>query len=231
MSIVFDGNFSYPREVEGSPRISVDEITHSRQIVRRYAQLTSNFTPLSAGSRDNVYQNAVLISESMDGIQGPLCFFTRTFNEIPGPRTEARMVSFTLPGVSRAFYVPGQALPASFDKYGYAAPSTRLILGSVAYSYSVNSFQAPPVTQILYHGNPVDFVGEVYIPAGTRSGAQSGNNNSNTQWKLDGVTDPPSMPVNFILSVNVTRWRGPIFQMEVVSTSPSGLTSFGLNLN
>jgi hypothetical protein len=217
-----DGYLLTPQEVEGSPVIATDEVTLSFTIKRKYAVLTSSYVPSTSGLADPIYM-APFISESVTEIQGPVTFFERTFSTIPGPRTETRMVPFTRPGQPAVVLSGFTQLPIGWSAYGTCAPSTRLVLANVNFTYQIGPFapeQAPAQTQITYKGSPVDYFGEVFVQGSevliVSAVINQGVNVYETRWNPAGYTVPSSLPPQWTLNVNVTRWKGPIWQMEVV---------------
>lgn len=218
-----DGDFTYAHEVEGSPSISVDEVTQAKIITRLYAILTDYYEPLPQDDPDPVYANAYLITEQAAGIQGPIFFFQRIYAEIPDTRTEHRAVSFTIPGKSKVDTSAETGSPVGWNQYGAASPGTYSLKADVIISYALGP-DAPtlPVTAVLYNGAPVDFIGSVYEYIGNHTVEVSpGNNVFEPLWLPAGVTVPNTMPIDWIAEVNVTRWRGNIWQYEQITVHPS----------
>jgi hypothetical protein len=225
-----DGDFTFPREIEGTQIISVDEVTSAITIIRKYAQTTATYTPSPPQSgNDYLFTTAVLISEAVENIIGPMSYFRRTYCTIPAPRNESRMVAFTRPGESAVVLSTISHLPIGWSAYGKCAPFSSLVVANVAFSYALGddefsppNFTPPAETVITYSGvtggnSPVDYIGAVYVQTGYAIVGFEGNNISEQRWRMQGQTNPNVIPNPWILNVNITRWKGPIWQMEVVS--------------
>lgn len=251
-TIVYDGFFDVPQEIEGTGMISTDPITRSKIIVRSYVVKTAFYQPLlytnpalpvpDAVVKDVQFPTAILVEENAGQIVGPLFYFTRVFAEIPVDRTEPRLVAFAQPGQAAAQfsqYRGGGAI--SWNQYGGGQPYTRNVLSSVAYSYKTNpnNFVIPPITRITYQGPigfsspaPVDFVGDVYAYFGNRTfitapitgfSVGDGTNVTEPNWVLQGSTNPRVLPASWLMEVSIERWRGTIWEMAVV-TVPTNTT-------
>lgn len=219
LTSVIDGDFTFPVEVEGSPLITTDAITKSKIITRSYAVLNSTYVPLSQGFPDVIYNNAYLEHEQPSSIQGPILFFQRVFTEIPSPRTETRTVSFTMPGASQAqiSFITGSAI--AWNQYGAASPGTYAVRATVQIFYNTSpNFPTAPITVIRYNGRPVDFIGSVFTYSGNKTTQLSPTQSVvEPKWDFQGSTNPNILPIDWILEVNVSRWRGIIYQYEVVT--------------
>ncbi len=219
---VIDGDFSQPVEIEGSGVTSTDEVTNALIITRKYAVLRDNYTPLPQSTPDIIYTNAVLVNETTSSIQGPMQFFERHYSTIPIPRVEYREIPFTRPGQSKVVIstISGQAI--GWNQYGAAAPYTRLVNAEVDFTYQIGPFFAvPDITEISVtlpgsFLSVVDYIGNVYIPGGFVVVPYLGNLITEQRWKFVGTTTPDTLPSTWIQNVNVTRWKGPIWQMEVI---------------
>lgn len=218
--ITYDGDFDHPIEIEGGPLISTDDVTGSIYITRKYAVKNVAYVPSAMGLPDRTFPKSYLVQETPDNIQGPILFFSRLFAQLPVTRTEPRMISFTYLGKSKEdrSKVTGRAI--GWNQYGGGAPATRNVQASVAYSYAIDpaSFNKPLITKNTFNGVPVDFMGFVY--------AYKGNDKVSDEltepfWELIGSTFYALPPAIWIQEVNVTRWRGSIWQMEVVSVNPN----------
>lgn len=215
---IIDGDFTHPVEIEGSPLITTDEITRAKIITRSYAVLNSYYVPQNQGIQDAFYKTALLVNEQPSSIEGPILFFQRVFAQVPSPRIETRTVSFTLPGKSLASFSLRSGGAIGWNPYGEAAPYSTPANATVTTYYAANAlFAQPPKTRITYNGAPVDFVGTVYKNAGTREVFISPTESTTEEnWILAGSTSPLVIPGLFTVDVNVSRWRGNIWQMEVV---------------
>ena len=77
----------------------------------------------------------------------------------------------------------------------------------------------------------MDYVGDVYEFAGTRSvvsqqgGSLVGNAsvivNAEPAFVYVGSTVPPVLPAQWVQEVSITRWRGQIWEMAVVTVPTS----------
>lgn len=216
---IFDGNFDFPQEIEGSPIISTDEITKSLIVTRNYVVKASNYNPLPQGVFDGIYPSCALVNEQGSGHQGPLYFFTRVFAQLPFPRTEQRLISFTRPGRTGISINAGGVI--AWNQYGTAAPNTRARLANVAFSYYFNSVPSPPaITQITAFDVPVDYYGQIYTYDGNVTVTIDGVSVVQPSWSFAGNTSPASLPSTWIQDVQVSRWRGNIWEMQVVSLNP-----------
>lgn len=216
---IFDGDFTFPVEVEGSPLITTDELTRSKIITRTYAVLNATYIPLSQGVPDVIYNTAYLVNEQPSSIQGPILFFQRVFAQLPSPRQETRTVSFTIPGASQEQLssVGGGAI--GWNQYGKAAPGTYSVKATVEFTYQTTPNAATtPITVIRYNGRPVDFVGTVFVYVGNRTVSTGpGTSVVEPRWDFQGFTNPNGLPINWTLEVNISRWRGIIWQYETVT--------------
>jgi len=225
---VIDGNFANAVEIEGSPTFAIDEVTYARIITRRFAVLKSAYLPLPQGTKDPQIKNAVLVSEATDSVEGPIMKFHRIYAEVPGLRTERRIVAFTLPGMSAAQVsnVSGQAI--GWDKYGAGAPMTKLLSATVTFSYQVGApttvCNVSKITyglQGVYNGvqiyKEVDFAGSVYVFKGMVTVLGMSGPVTEPRWVFDGVTNPPQIPNPWLVSTNIRRWMGPIWETENVT--------------
>ena len=219
-----DGVFSYPIETEGSPMVSTDAVTTAKIVKRRYFVLKQFYSPLPQASLDIYFPNCYLINEEVGEVKGSYQYFTRTYIQVPPSRSEPRQVSFTYPGQSLVNISSVSGQPIGFDPHGISAPSTRPIVATVTYSYAVRTsisinpavlFAVPSISFPKYQGAPVDYTGLVAINKGTRT---LSNGTSEPNFQIAGAVTPPSVPP-WIISVEISRWEGPIFQMEVVSYS------------
>lgn len=228
---LYDGTFTAAQEVEPSPIVSTDEVTRALLIDRSYAVGVTNYSPLPQGTTDPQYGNAYLINETNGSIQGPIKFFTRHFAQIPPSRTETRSVSWTVPGKSAVITSDISGLPIGWNPYGAAAPYTLAVLADVAYSYAYvtpgsnprNVFAEPTLTALLYDGQPVDFTGSVYESIGQATVPQGGGlpDIIEERYAFAGNVSGWSKPSPWVLSVEIRRWRGPIWEMEVVTVPNS----------
>ncbi len=213
--IFYDGNFDTPIAIEGGPLFTTDEVTDSLLITRQYVVKAESYVPLPIGTVDFFYKDAYLIQENPGNRSGPLFYFSRVYAQLPEQRIEPRSVSFTVLGKSRADISQVTALPIAWNQYGNGAPSTRNLNGESTFTYSLtpNSFPKPPITRNTYNGAPVDFMGFVYEYLGN---VKVNDQLTEPRWNLVGATFYGLMPAVWIQEVNITRWRGPIWQMEVV---------------
>lgn len=229
----FDANIDSPVEVEGSPAISTDEVTGSRVIKRSYAQRKSLWNRIAYASPDPFITNARLGPENPGNIVGPVLFFDRTYYEVPQPRVEPREISFPYPGRSAVQTSKLTALPIGWNPYGAAAPQALPVLARVEFSYAAvtslsqdprNLFNVPTQSRLTYKGATVDFSGQVYVSVGSVSVPQPPVGFPpvaqpaivEPRWQLDGTVGGFFSGQDWIYSVNISRWRGPVWQMEVV---------------
>lgn len=222
--------FTTPQEVEGSPLITTDVITGASIINRSYAVFTASYQPLILAPnqiiKDEQFPNAYLEIETPGSMKGPYTFFSRTFVGLPPIRSEPRLIPFTRPGVSAVQLSGVSALPIGWNQYGYAAPNTRNVTANVDISYAVNALFPiiPDKTQIFLitgaNKVPVDYIGQVYTYQGNVIVNIGANQITEPRWQLSGSTFPPALPGIWIQEVQISRWRGVIWQMDVVSVTP-----------
>jgi hypothetical protein len=214
-AIVIDGNFDNPFEIEGSPTFTVDEITYSLIVTRRYAVLKTAYKPIPQMTPDSVYKGCYLVNEISDSAEGPILKFHRVYAQLPSTRLERRLISFTFPGRSATYYSQLTALPIGWNKYGVAPPVNRLILALVIYQYTLG----PPLalstqlSKITYQGQEVDFLGEVFVPVGN---VPILGNQTEPRYSYQGETSPMFMFYPWIVSMGSRRWMGPIWETETV---------------
>lgn len=224
---LFDALIDFPVEVEGSPAISTDEVTGSRVIKRLYAVRKSAYNPLAYASPDPFITTAKLASENPGNIVGPVLFFERNYLEVPQPRVEAREISFPYPGRSAVETSKLTGLPIGWNPYGAAAPQALPVLARVEISYAAVSsvgqdprtlFNVPLQSRLTFQGATVDFSGFVYVSVGNVSIPQPSPNPPviEPRWQLSGSVGGFFSGLDWVYSVNVSRWRGPVWQMEVV---------------
>jgi hypothetical protein len=223
----FDANIDTPVEVEGSPAISTDEVTGSRIIKRSYAQRKTLWNRLAYASPDPFITGARLGPENPGQIVGPVLFFDRTFYEVPESRVEPREISFPYPGRSAVEYSKITALPIGWNPYGAAAPQTLPVLARVEFSYAAVTslsqdprtlFNVPVQSRLTFNGATVDYSGQVYVSVGNVSIPQGSGQPPvvEPRWQLAGSVGGFVSGQDWIYSVNISRWRGPVWQMEVV---------------
>lgn len=227
---IYDGNFAAAQEVEPSPIVSTDEVTRALLITRTYAVGVSNYTPQAQGSLDPQY-TAYQINETNASIQGPVKIFNRHFATVPVTREEPRSVSFTVPGKSAIVTSDISALPIGWNPYGTAAPYTVPLLANAEYSYAFVSpgtnprsvFTEPTPTTLMFDGQPVDFLGSVYESIGQATVAQGGGlpDIIEERFQFVGNVTGWTALTDWIMSVDIRRWRGPIWEMEVVTVPGS----------
>lgn len=207
--------------------ISVDEVTGSQHIKRAYAVKASNWVKLAYASRDPSFTAGRLVNENPGQRAGPVLFFDRNFSEIPSPRFEPREIAFTLPGRSAVQISSRSGAPIGWNPYGAVAPQTVPKLSRVEFSYAaVTSLTEDPrslfspveESALTYGGARVDFSGTVYVSVGDVSIPQGPTAPPlvEPRWNFQGVVGGFPSGTDWIVSVNITRWRGPIFQREVV---------------
>lgn len=216
--IKVDGNFTYPREVQGSPVISTDDVTGAKLISRKYVVLTANYKPLPPAEKDPVFKDAYLINETPDQVVGVLTFFSRNYAQLPPTRTEPRRVAFTMPGRSAVELSEITGKPVGWNPYGAAAPYTRDITGVATISYEVNpTVVVEQITKIVFNGAPVDFVGVVYEFVGNVEVPRPGGIViTEPRWRYAGLTIPFVISGNWICEIGFQRWRGPIWEKTVI---------------
>lgn len=221
MTAIVDGNFTFPREIEGSPSISTDPITGSLLITRRYVILKANYKPVAAGAKDPVFKDAYLINETADQVVGVLQFFSRNYAQLPATRTEPRRIAFTLPGKSAVQTSELTGRPVGWNPYGAAAPYTRDVNATVTISYELNpTVVVENITKIIYKGAPVDFVGSVYEFVGNVEVPRPGGVViTEPRFRYAGITFPNVISGIWIAEVSLQRWLGPIWEKQVVSVN------------
>ena len=243
-TITYDGDFSVPVEVNGSPMISTDPITRSKTIVRKYAVWKAFYNPLIYGAftkiPDRQFPTAILIEEVPEQVDGPFFWFQRVFCEIPGDRTEPLVYAFPMPGKSAVTLSALTGKPVNWRQYGNGSPYTRAILSRVDYTYRAGDpgpsgsllFTIPTLTRITYNSvtGPisVDYVGQVYEFAGSRAITQQQGgitvlSNAEPDFVLVGSTVPATIPEQWIQEVSVRRWRGAIWEMSTITVPTAGL--------
>lgn len=236
--ITYDGDFSAPVEINGSPIISTDPVTRSKTIIRKYAQWKSFYTPLIYGTfakiPDRQFPTAILIEEVPEQTDGPFCYFQRIFCEIPSARNEPIAYAFAMPGKSSVTLSARTGKPVNWRQYGNGSPYTRVILSNIAYTYAAgdpgvngaNLFTIPTLSRITFNSvtGPisVDYVGDVYEFAGSRAitAIQGGITvlvDAEPNFVFVGSTSPRTIPATWIQEVNIRRWRGAIWEMSVIT--------------
>lgn len=230
---IYDGNFSTAQEVHPSPVISTDEITRSRLWFRTMAVGVSSYVAQAQGTADPYISGGYLINESDAGIVGPVKFYQRNYAEVPGTRMEVRMIPFTMPGKSAVVTSDISSLPIGWNPYGVAAPFTQQMLADVDYSYVFvptgtnprSLFTIPDLTQLTFDDRVVDYTGDVYESIGQATVVQGGGlpDIIEERYAYAGTVTGWSEGQDWVVSVDIRRWRGPIWEMEVV-TVPNLLT-------
>ena len=231
---IVDGNFLTPVECEGSGVITIDDVTKAMIVTRKYQVVRTNYRPLLTTPTvivpDYQFPTCILIEEIPDQVVQGILFFTRVYAQIPVARTEPRIVSFTQPGKSAVLKSAYTGNPIQWLNYGAGSPYTKAIMASVAFTYGAGDpntlFSPPALTQIFYNSPTgritVDYVGDVYQYAGVRTYTQN-----NTEiivepyYILQGTTSPATIPASWIFEVNISRWRGSVWQMEVTTVPTS----------
>jgi len=221
MNAIVDGNFTYPREIEGSPSLSTDPITGSLLITRRYVILKANYKPIEPAAKDPVFKDAYLINETADQVVGVLQFFSRNYAQLPATRVEPRRVAFTLPGRSAVQLSEITGKPVGWNPYGAAAPYTRDVNATVTISYVINpTVVVEQLTKIVFNGSPVDYVGQVYTFVGNVEVPRPGGVViTEPRYRYAGLTQPFVISGNWIAEVSLQRWLGPIWEKQVVSVN------------
>ncbi len=242
--ITYDGDFSVPVEVNGSPMISTDPITRSKTIVRSYAVWKAFYNPLIYGTfqriPDRQFPTAILIEEIQQQVDGPFFWFQRVYCEVPGDRTEPLVYAFPMPGKSAVTLSTLTGRAVNWRQYGNGAPYTRAVLSRVDFTYKAGDpgadgtllFTIPALTRIVYNSvqGPisVDYVGDVYEYAGTRAivsqqGGISVLTNAEPNFVFVGSTVPRTIPTSWIQEVTIRRWRGAIWEMATITVPTAGL--------
>lgn len=222
-----DGNFDFPVEVEGSPVISTDETTYGRHITRKYAVRRAVYNRLAYAVPDVQFPTARLVSEGGGNIQGPILFFDRNYSEIPGPRVESREIAFTIPGKSAVQISSVTGLPIGWNPYGAVAPQTVPRTARVEISYAAKTslgqapaslFNAPAESALRYQGAVVDYTGPVYVYVGDATIPRPDPNPPivEPRFQFQGIVGGFFSGQDWVVSVNYSQYRGPIWQMEVV---------------
>lgn len=223
---IYDGDFTAAQEVQPSPIVSTDEVTRALLVTRTYAVGVSNYTPLAQGTADPQYGSTYLINETDVGIQGPVKFFNRNFAQVPATWTEPRTISFTMPGKSGIVTSDISSLPIGWNPYLTAAPFTQPMIANVTHSYAYvapgsnprTGFTIPAETQLEYDGRVVDYTGTVYESIGQATVSQGGGlpDVIEERFQYVGVVTGWAEGQDWTVSVEIRRWRGPIWEMEVV---------------
>lgn len=223
----YDGDFSTAQEIEPSPIVSTDEVTRSLIVQRTFGVGVSNYVPLPQGSLDPLYPNTYLINETNASIQGPVKFFNRNYAEVPASWEEPRNIAFALPGKAAAVISSISSLPIGWNPYGVSAPYTKPLVANVQHSYAFvtpgfdprASFTIPALTQLSYDGVPVDYTGDVYVSIGQATVVQGGGlpDIIENRFQFDGTVTGWTDGQDWVVSVDIKRWRGPIWEMEVVT--------------
>jgi hypothetical protein len=222
---LFDANIDDPFECEGSPQISTDEVTRATMITRMYCQKAINYIPLIQGTKDYLYPNAFLINEQTTQHAGPVIYFSRNYAQIPSTRVEPLLISFTNPGKSAVQISRISGRPIGWDKYGGLAPSTQQLLARVTFTYArqlyptqvpATLFTLPALSNVTYLGAVVDFTGQVYVNVGNETVSSGPPAIIENRWQLQGAT-AGFVSGNWIVARNIRRWRGNIFELEVIS--------------
>jgi hypothetical protein len=222
-----DADLTTPVEVEGSPIITVDEVTYSLHIRRLYAVLAASWQKLGYAAPDPQFPGARLVNETQDRRFGPVLWFSRYYSEIPQPRVDTRQVAFTLPGRSAITISKRTAGVIGWNQYGAAAPQTVPKDATVQYSYAaaVSIAQNPktlffvtPESALTYQGARVDYSGSVYVSVGDVTIPQAPTEAPivEPRWQLQGTVGGFFSGQDWVISDQITRWRGPIFQKEKV---------------
>lgn len=223
-----DGNFSFPVEIEGSPEISVDEITGARTIKRHYAVLKSQYNPLAYSSPDPKFAFAYLGPENPVRALGPILFFDRTYYEVPQSRTEPREISFPLPGRSAVALSKISGGAIGWNPYGAIAPTTKYMLATVVFQYAAikslaqnpaSLFSIPDVSALKFNGATVDYSGQVWASIGNVTIPQGAKAAPivEPRFSLQGVVGGFTSGGNWIVSRALSRYKGPVWQLEVVT--------------
>lgn len=223
---VFDADIDSPVEVDGSPQYSTDEVTGALLIKRSFAQRAANWQKLGWASPDPLIVNAYLVNEAMGQRPGPVAFFDRNFAQIPPSRYEPREIAFTLPGRSASQISSLTGGTIGWNPYGAVAPQTVSKLARVEFSYAVQTaqnqdprslFAVPEESALTFQGARVDYSGTVYVSVGNVSIPRAGDEPPivEPRWNFVGFVQRVGS-ADWVVSVNITRWRGPIWQMEVV---------------
>ncbi len=237
-STVLDGDFSTPQEINGSALISTDPVTRSKTVIRTYVVWKAYYTPLIYGTfaviKDRQFPNCILIEEVPQSVDAPFFYFQRIYSEIPASRDEPLVYAFSMPGKAAVTLSRLTGKPVNWRPYGNGSPYTRLILANVAYSYAAgdpgvngsNLFTVPTLSRIVYNSvsGPisVDYVGDVYEFAGTRAitavqGGITVLTNAEPDFVLVGSTVPRVLPATWTAEANVRRWRGSIWEMQIIT--------------
>lgn len=222
-----DADLTTPVEVEGSPIITVDEVTNSLHIRRLYAVLAANWQKLGYASPDPQFPTARLINETQDRRFGPVVWFSRYFSEIPSGRVDTRQVAFTLPGRSAIQISTRTGGVIGWSPYGAVSPQTVPKDATVEYSYAAVTsigqnpktlFTVVPESALTYQGARVDYSGSVYVSVGDVTIPQGATQPPivEPRWQLQGIVGGFFSGGNWVISDQISRWRGPIFQKEKV---------------
>lgn len=203
MSAFLDGDFSYPREIEGSgTRVFSQFNTNDFIVTRLYVQAKNAYVPLAISTADYQYKNAYLVEESESKRDAAFVWFRRIYATVPTSRVESRETLFTFPGSAGLKLGNGKVI--GWSKYGAASPVSVYRAATVTITYSLGQPGTQNPTTISYNGQPVDFTGVVYTDDGKT---------------VLGTTSPISSPSHFVLSDVARRWRGNIWEKETVSIS------------
>lgn len=205
----YDGDFSNPREVDGSGvREFSEHNTEDFILTRVLVQSASEYKAMPISTTDSVYKKAYLVKEFETRRIGGLVYFTRVFATIPSSRSERQEMVFVFPGQSAVIStVVNGALVRRWDRHGRKRPSSVYREALVSISYSLGAPVTGLPTQITFEGQPVDFVGTVYSEDGL---------------EFLGSTSPLIAPSTFIVSDVARRWRGDIWERTRITVSRTG---------
>lgn len=223
---IYDGIFYVAQEIHPSPIVSTDEITQSLIVQRTYGVGVSNYIPAAQGTPDPGYASTYLVNETHVGMEGPIKFFTRNFRQVPSAWNEPRTIAFTLPGKSGVITSAISSLPIGWNPYGIAAPYSQPMVATVYHSYAYvipglnpeAAFTIPARTFLTYDSKPVDYTGNVYASIGQATVVQGGGlpDIIENRFAYQGVVTGWSSGSDWVVSAEVKRWNGPIWELEVV---------------
>lgn len=221
----WDIDLTNPFECEGSPQITTDEVTRATFVTRMFCQKAENYLPHVQGERDYLYPNAFLINEQTTQHAGPVLYFVRNYATLPASRVEPQFVTFTNPGKAAVTLSGVSGRPIGWDKYGALSPFSEQRIARATFNYArqlyptqvpSTIFTSPALSNLTYRGAAVDFSGPVYVDVGNETVSNGPPPVIEDRWAYQGVVGG-FVAGNWIISVNIRRWRGNIFEQLILS--------------
>lgn len=200
MSAYFDSpNVSYltpvfQQEIPTRPIEGTEDIMWAET----YIQNVASYYPLSLSTTSSRHATCILVDESTPERVGPenspLVRFTRFFASVPTIRYESVLLAQTYYGLSG-----GNGI--SWSPYGSRAPLSHYVRATDTISYYVTAdprtITLSALTQPTVTAGAVDYFGTVYSTV--------------TPYTFEGFTNPASEPGTYVISSEVSRWKGQIW--------------------